>query len=421
VDDLDLVRGKVERGEPLTRGELELLERAAASSSGPTLRLALAQALINAEQPREALRLLELLRRDFPRDLQTHLGHARALAALERWPEVEGALQAALALSPEDPEALKALALLALRRGERALAAQLVATVLRIDPLDGEARLIREELEAVEPALPPPDLAAFSGAVAAELRRRRVRHLARGEDVLLVRSGELLRVSLRSMHGSLRGDARPVAEVARRLVEDLLRLGAVGSGPDRWLGRVLPVLRSPEFAQQAPHAAQREGPAGLLVFYVLDHPELVQYLPRALADSAGVSLEALDEAAFRNLEARAVRPKLISSAEAPVWALAEQDGHDAARLLTRAQRELLRASAGEGPWRVDLGRREAAFVCQERRAEAVAVLETIPPAEDGLPGRYRLTDAGLERLPVSPAPPGPGDPRSGPPGSPGSG
>lgn len=420
MDDLDRVRRKVERGEPLTSGELRLLEAAAAaSSSGPTLRLAVAQALINAEQWREALRLLEPLRRDYPRDLQTHLGHAHALVALDRWEEAEQILLSARALSPEDPEVLKALALMALRRGEHSRAAELVATVLRIDPFDGEARLIKEELEAADLPPPPEDLAAFSSAIAAELGHRRVRHLVRGEDVLLVRSGELLRVSLRSMQASLRGDARPLAAVAEQLAGDLLGLGTLGA---EWLGRVLPVLRSPGFAQLAPHAACREGPAGLCVFYVLDHPELVQYLPRALAEAGGMSLEALDEAAFRNLSARLSRPKLVSSAEAPVWALDEQDGHDAARLLTPAQRELLRATAGEGPWRVDLGRREVAFLCLERDAAALAVLETLPPAEDGLPGRYRLTDAGLERLPApSPDPSGPAGPRSGPPGSPGSG
>src|SRR3954464_6848540 len=149
-DELDRGRGKVERGEALAPGELSALERAAASSAGPTLRLAVAHALMNGGAEREALRLLEALARDFPRDLQTHLGHARALIGLERWAEGEGALQRALALSPEDPEAMKVLAVIALRRGERGRAAALVETVLRIDPFDGEARLIKEELEAVE-------------------------------------------------------------------------------------------------------------------------------------------------------------------------------------------------------------------------------------------------------------------------------
>src|SRR5207248_528163 len=100
------VRGKVERGEALEPAELAELERAAAASDGPVLRLAVAQALLNAGSEREALQLLERLARDFPRDLQTHLGHARALAGLERYADAERALRAALALSPEDPEGL---------------------------------------------------------------------------------------------------------------------------------------------------------------------------------------------------------------------------------------------------------------------------------------------------------------------------
>src|SRR5688572_15193927 len=119
MDELLRVREKVERGEALAPDELAALERAAASSDGPVLRLAVAQALLNAGAEREALALLERLARDFPRDLQARLGHARALVGLERWADAERALQQALALNPEDPEALKALAVVALRRGER--------------------------------------------------------------------------------------------------------------------------------------------------------------------------------------------------------------------------------------------------------------------------------------------------------------
>ncbi|HVE86920.1 MAG TPA: tetratricopeptide repeat protein [Myxococcales bacterium] len=382
MDELLRVRGKVERGEPLSPGEREALERAAASSDGPTLRLAVAQSLLNDGAEREALRLLERLVRDFPRDLQAHLGHARALAGLERYAAAEQALKGALALSPEDPEALKVMAVLALRRGERERAGALVSAVLRIDPFDGEARLLKEELEAAD--LPPPAPEA-SGELRQALERRRVRHLFKGGELLVLVKGELRRTPL----------PQRLDVPADQFVSGLLDLPALGSGAEALLGAVLPVLREPAFAELARGAAHREGPAGLVVFYVLEHPELVRYLPRAAVDAAGVTLEALDQAAFHRLGRSAVEPKRVSSAG--VWMIAAEDGHDGARLLTPAQRERLRAAAGEGPWRVDLGRREAAFACREADAAAVRALEELPPAEDGIPGRFRLTGSGLER------------------------
>ncbi|MFP2896286.1 tetratricopeptide repeat protein [Corallococcus sp. 4LFB] len=66
---------------------------------------------------------MQALRRDFPRDLQVRLGLARALLGLERHREAEAELREALVLSPGDPEALKVLAVLALRQGEGARAA----------------------------------------------------------------------------------------------------------------------------------------------------------------------------------------------------------------------------------------------------------------------------------------------------------
>ena len=85
----------------------------------------MAHALVNADAEREALPLLERLRRDFPEDLQVRLGLARALLGLERHGDAEAVLREALVLSPGDPEALKVLAVLALRRGEGPRAARM--------------------------------------------------------------------------------------------------------------------------------------------------------------------------------------------------------------------------------------------------------------------------------------------------------
>jgi tetratricopeptide (TPR) repeat protein len=389
MDELDRVRGKVERGEALAPGERALLERAAAASSGPALRLAVAQALVNDGAEREALRLLEALARDFPRDLQTHLGHARALAGLERWAEAEQALHRALAISPEDPEAMKVLAVTALRRGERGRAAALVEAVLRIDPFDGEARLVKEELEAVE--LPPltEDAAKEIGEV---LRRRRVRHLFKGGELLVLVKGELRRTPVPP-----RLDAP-----AEAFVTALLELPALGSGAEALLSSVLPVLRPPSFARQARGTVHREGNSSTWIFYVVEHPEYVRYLPAAVVEAAGVSLEALDRAAFARLGKTAVAPQRLG--ESGVWMVAAEDGHDGARLLTPEQQALLRESVGEGPWRVDLGRREAAFVCRESDAAAVKSLEELPAEEDGIPGRFLLTGTAIQALPSASSP-----------------
>src|SRR6185295_3618172 len=323
MDELLRVRGKVERGEALEPAELAELERAAASSGGPALRLAVAQALINGGDERGALHLLESLARDFPRDLQTRLGHARGLAGLERWAEAERALQRALALSPEDPEAMKVLAVIALRRGERGRAAALVETVLRIDPFDGEARLIKEELEAADVAPAPPDVAKEIGEV---LRRRRVRHLFKGNELLVLVKGELRRTPV---------PAR-LDVPAERFVEGVLELAPLAAGAEALLGGVLPVLRGADFLEKVPGAACRpDGPstpgisaAGnstLWIFYVVEHPDLVRYLPRAAVEAAGLTLEALDRAAFERLGKMAVEPKPLSASG--VWMVAAEDGH----------------------------------------------------------------------------------------------
>ncbi len=184
VDDasLQVIRRKVEGGDRLNPRELETLREAARAQPGPTLRLAVAHALINAEENRSALTLLERLILDFPRDLQSWLGLARALLALGRNAEAERALNSALALSPRDPEALKALALIAMGRGEFARAREWIVDVLRRDPFDDEARLIRTELDAFDPpgSEPPnPPAPEGEGCVSVALRPEFTRTLLR--------------------------------------------------------------------------------------------------------------------------------------------------------------------------------------------------------------------------------------------------
>ncbi|MBZ4419381.1 tetratricopeptide repeat protein [Myxococcus sp. RHSTA-1-4] len=411
--ELERVRRKVEAGEVLGDAELELLREEARRTPGPTLRLAVAHALINAGAEREALPLLESLRRDFPRDVPVRLGLARALLGLERHGDAEALLREVQAQEPDDPEVLKVLAVLGLRRGEADKARAYIKDALARDPFDAEARLLKEELEAAD--LPPPPAPReevlrpeFTTALTAALARARVAFRRQGRDLLVkLASGGVGRVDVGSLYVAWRES--PGTESLTAHVDALAaRLGGLSSGlgtEDPALeSRLRPVLRPADFATRAVGALHRPGPAGLEVFYVLEDADFVRYLPESALAPAGLTAEAVDAAAWRNLEAcpASVRPVLIDKGEvrlaeafSGLWAVAEGDGHDGARLLTRAQWSALMQVAGEGPLRVSLGRRELALVCRESDASAREALERLVPSPDGIPGTFRLTAEGL--------------------------
>jgi tetratricopeptide (TPR) repeat protein len=411
---LESLRRKVEAGEVLSEAELTTLRDAAAGSEGPTLWLAVAHALVNAEAEREALPLLERLRRDFPKELQVRLGLARALLGLERHGDAEEVLREALALSPGDPEALKVLAVLALRRGEKGRAQQYVREVLARDPFDSEARLLKEELEAVE--LPAHALAEeqvlrpeFNAALAAALRRAGVQFRLQGRDVLVkLAGGEMARVNVGSLYAAYQGGKRGLTEYVEKLAAELGGMRtALGEDVAALERRLRPVLRPGGFEAQAVGALHRAGPAGLEIFYVLEDPEYVRYVPESVVKSAGLTVEAVDGAAWRNLEAHPapVRPVVVdrgvvrlAETYSGLWAVAEGDGHDGARLLTVEQRRRLALQAGEGPLRVSLGWREFALVCRESDAAECEALAKLGHAPDGIPGLFRLTSEGLSRV-----------------------
>jgi tetratricopeptide (TPR) repeat protein len=411
---LESLRRKVEAGEVLSEAELTTLRDAAAGSEGPTLWLAVAHALVNAEAEREALPLLERLRRDFPKELQVRLGLARALLGLERHGDAEEVLREALTLSPGDPEAIKVLAVLALRRGEKGRAQAYVRDVLERDPFDSEARLLKEELEAVE--LPVHARAEvqvlrpeFNAALAAALRRAGVQFRLQGRDVLVkLTGGEMARVNVGSLYAAYQGGKRGLTEYVEKLAAELggmrTELGEDVAALER---RLRPVLRPGGFEAQAVGALHRAGPAGLEIFYVLEDPEYVRYVPESVAKSAGLTAEAVDGAAWRNLEAHPapVHPVVVdrgvvrlAETFSGLWAVAEGDGHDGARLLTVEQRRRLTQQAGEGPLRVSLGWREFALVCRESDEAECQALAKLGHAPDGIPGQFRLTAEGLSRV-----------------------
>lgn len=414
---LESIRRKVEAGEPLTDAELEALRAAASRTSGPTLRLAVAHALVNANAEREALGLLEALRRDFPQDLQVRLGLARALLGLERPGDAEAVLREALGLNPGDPEVLKVLAVLALRRGERERARAWVAEVRARDPFDEEARLLQAELEAVEVPSPPPSVPQervlrpeFTAALLAALHRAGVACRRQGKELLVkFASGEVGRVDVGSLYTAYRDGTEELGVWVTRLVEQLRGLSGAGAGPveARALeGRVWPVLRPAGFEAQAAGALHRSAGAGLQVFYVLEDAEFVRYLPQTWLGPAGLTPEAVDVLAWRQLEAHpaGVRPVVLDEGQvvlaekaAGLWAVASGDGYDGARLLTVAQQRRLVEAVGEGPWRVHLGRRELTLVCREAEPASCEVLARLGRAPDGIEGVLRLGEEGLSR------------------------
>ncbi len=410
---LERLRRKVEAGEPLSDAELESLRTAAQNTPGPTLRLAVAHALVNAGAEREALRLLETLRRDFPQDVQVRLGLARALLGLERPGDAEAVLREALVLNPGDPEAQKVLAVLALRRGEHARARAYVADVLERDPFDEEARLLRTELEAAD--LPPPPVPQvqalrpeFTAALLAALHRAGVACRRQGKDLLVkLASGEVGRVDVASLYAAYRDGTQELGAYVQGMVARLRGLSGLAVDTGSLEARLRPVLRPGGFETQAAGALHRAGPAGLSVFYVLEDSEFVHYLPGDSLGPAGLSAEAVDALAWRNLEAHPapVRPVVLDEGQvvlaetfSGLWAVAGGDGYDGARLLTAEQRRRLVLHAGEVPLRVHLGWREFALVCRESDAAACDSLTRLGSAPDGIPGLFRLAGDTLESL-----------------------
>ncbi len=398
-------------GEKLSDDEFSALERAAQTEGGPSLRTAVAQALINADSPTQALPILEAVHRDFPRDLQALLALGRAFVSLEKWREAEKPLLDALRLSPGDPEALKALAVVDLRRGELARARRRIEDVLEQDPFDGEAQALAAELEALSPAegtAATVTREAFVSALLATLRQRSTPHLAQKAH-LLVRVGRgVSRLSLDGLYEEFQASGRPLAEAVEAMAVELAeRVLGLPPGKLPLLARVLPVVRDSAFLERGVGAARREGPAGLWIFYAIDDPELVRYVPQGVLDAYHLSVDALDEAAWKNLEARPAEVRALdleqgalrlSSTPTGLWALAQGDGHDAARLLTRAHQLALEEKVGPGPWRVYLGLRELVLVCAELDRPTLAKLEGLEAARDGITGSWRMVDGRLAQL-----------------------
>ncbi|MCC6337067.1 MAG: tetratricopeptide repeat protein [Myxococcales bacterium] len=409
---VERIQSKVWSGERLTDDELNELTAAAQREGGPTLRTTVAQALINADHPRQAISLLLAVRRDFPKEAQVHLALGRALISLEKWTEAEEPLKRALELNPADPEPLKALATVALRRAEWSRAKELLQQVLRKDPFDSEAQLLFSEVEAAQPAdlAHGPSLEDFTHALSEVLKAQSTPFLLQ-KDAVLIRLGRggVARFDLDSLFREARRTGQDldgaVALIGRDFAERSLGLPP---GKLQLLSKVLPVLRDSSFLERATGTVRREGPAGLWFFYAVEDPEVVLYVPEGVLSAMRVDLEQLDTAAWKNLEAHPAEVRAIeleqgalrlSATPTGLWALAHGDGHDGARVLTPSHQAALEKAAGPGPWRVYLGLRELVLLCRESDTASAKKLEGLESAREGIGGAWRLFEGRLSPLP----------------------
>ncbi len=402
---LDRLEQKVWDGEALSDAELDALSAGARRDGGPGLRTTVAQALINRDATAAAIPILEGVRRDFPRNVQALLALARALCSLEKWNEAEAPLQQALALQPEDPEAMKALATIALRRGEWSRAQALVRDVLKADPLDDEAQLLFAEFQQLAPAelTSTPTVDDFTAALLEQLRSRSTPHVvAKGQLAIKLGRSGVARFDLTTLFREAMRLGRELPEAVELVARDFSER-TLGLPPGRLqlLSRVLPVLRDSTFLERGEGLTHREGPAGLWFFYVVENPDSLLYVPEGLLAVHRVTLEQLDAAAWKNLEARPAEVRALeladgglrlSAAPTGLWALAAGDGHDAARLLTVSHQAALETACGRGPLRVYLGLRELVLLAREVDAAAVEKLDALESARDGIPGAWRLSE-----------------------------
>jgi len=351
---LQRLRRKVQRGERLSEAEMRRLRTAADVEGGAALSITLGLALSNAGSDAEALSVLGAA--GHPGDPAAAQARARALVRAERMEDAERVLSEAVSVHPREIGLRKGLVLLALRRGDRAVADRTLAELRALAPDDAEARALAEAL--------------MSGSGGGAL------------EVLLGGAWEWFGRAGAWEHGGLRAtwtEEQPPA------------------GAQEMLAHVVPVLTD----SADPRLLSREGPAGLVVTYLSDGVGIEP-------ESAPGSLEVVDATAWKHLEASPADPRAVivdrgrprlSPEPLGLWAVCEADGADGARLLTEGQRRRLIEKVGAGPYRVSLARRELALLAPLLDPTAVGLLESVETGPEGVAGRFVLQpDGTLQRI-----------------------
>jgi hypothetical protein len=220
------------------------------------------------------------------------------------------------------------------------------------------------------------DRTTFIAALLAALERARIAARRHGRALLLKHSsGRTARVELDALYGDFTRGAFPLERAIPQLVSSLSRQLA----PAEELSRaVLPVVRSPGFGGLdllvRPHSAQ------FTIAYVAKDPDALRFVTASAAREAGLSLDALDEASWENLEP----VRLERFRPEGVWRLTGEDGHDAARLLLPDQWKRLETALGAPPWRARLTAEAGVVVCREDSPDARRVLEALTRDEEKL-------------------------------------
>jgi tetratricopeptide (TPR) repeat protein len=396
---LEALVTRVEGGQALTREELVRLERAVAAHPGSVdWLLCLAHALSNGDRPESSLSVVARAAALAPDEPLVRLARARALGALERWPEAQAQLEAVLARAPGHADALRALALVRLRSGAVGDAARLIRKVLEADPLDEASRQILAESEAGqgEPSLPQ-----FERDLRRSLAERGIKsRLDPARQALLVElgPGRIGRLSLASLRQAAAADLRGEAGFSEALVGSLSRLEAPDAVPrlEEVRARLLPALRPARFKEKAGPVLSAPGPADLLWVWALDHAGFVTFLHENAAASWGIPLEEIRQIAFDNLDRspltptryRVVEGRLMESSEAwEVVGFDAGDGCDASRLLAPRHRMQLDALY-PGPWVVALPTISYALLAREGDEQAIALLRAACVESQGPDGLH---------------------------------
>jgi hypothetical protein len=254
-----------------------------------------------------------------------------------------------------------------------------------------------------DPELIGDERAAFRAALFARLGQLGVTFRPQGDGVLVrSTSGRSMRVGFEAQLASTEGDVR---ERASQLAEGLASLAhGMPESAEALSAQVLPVLVGPEGAAHRPGALHAEAPAGLSLLLVVEHPELMLFVPRGLATALGNDEAALFTTALARLEARPAEPFRLPGAASRVWTWAEGDGGDTARLLSASQLARVEASVGQGPWHVALLDAEHVAVCRAADFEARAELAGL--ARAGGEGARLLVlsaEGELSALPLEPS------------------
>lgn len=402
---------RIEEGAFLSDQEIELVREAAFSQPDKVdWMLCLGHALVNSERPAEGLKAFERAEQRLPHEVLVRVGKARALAALERYPEAEAELRMALKIHPAHADALRALALLRLRAGAAGEAIRLLEKVLEVDPIDEESKQILAEAKAVqaaggdavqlEPSQPSSRAESRETFVEALQKALAARGLQSRTDpshsVLVVKigGGRDARLSLSSLYENYAAGDRSLDETIEAIVGGILQMKEPGKLPlfEEVRDRIFPVIRPAKFLTQSGPTLSTEAPGGLLLIFVIDYPDFVSYLPPDAVEKWGKSLEEIATLAFANLEREpheptryAVGPQGLEEVSGDAWdllAFDSGDGYDGARLYSKVHREKL-AELSPGPWIVAMPSRAYSLIARKDDQRAIGYIKALVKDEAG--------------------------------------